>query len=39
MVTAWNVEKKMSDIHLIGRVGDPGDNPLFRGQAVILIVS
>ena len=39
MVTAWDDEKKMSDFSLIGRAGDPGDNPLFRGQAVVLIVS
>ena len=39
MVTAWNGEKYMSDIRVIGRAGDPGDNPLYRGQAVILIVS
>ena len=39
MVTAWNDEKKMSDDRVIGRAGDPGDNPLFRGQAVILIAS
>ena len=39
MVTAWNDKKKMSDIRLIGRADDPGDNPLFRGQAVILIAS
>ena len=39
MATAWNDETKMSDIHVIGRAGDPGDNPLYRGQAVILIVS
>ena len=39
MATAWNDETKMSHIHVIGRAGDPGDNPLFRGQAVVLIVS
>ena len=39
MATAWNDEKKMSDIRVIGRAGDPGDNPLFRGQAVILIAT
>ena len=39
MATAWNDEKKMSDIRVISRAGDPGDNPLFRGQAVALIVS
>ena len=39
MATAWNDETKMSDIHVIGRAGDPGDNPLFRGQAVIPIAT
>ena len=39
MATAWNDETKMSDIHVIGRAGDPGDNPLYRGQAVILIAT
>ena len=37
MVTAWNDEKKMSDIRMIGRAGDPGDTPLNLGQAVMII--
>ena len=39
MTTAWDDEKYMSDLRLIGRAGDPGDNPLYRGQAVILIAT
>ena len=39
MTTAWNAENKMSDIRLIGRAGDPGDNTLYRGQAVLLIAT
>ena len=39
MTTAWNDEKYMSDLRLIGRASDPGDNPLYRGQAVILIAT
>ena len=39
MVTAWDDEKKMSDFSLIGRAGDPGDDALYIGQAVILIAS
>ena len=37
MATGWNDETKMSDIYMIGRAGDPGDNPLYLGQAVMII--
>ena len=40
MTTGWDDEKYMSDLRLVGRAGDPGDdNPLYRGQAVLLIAT
>ena len=39
MTTAWDDEEYMNNLRLVGRAGDPGDTPLYLGQAVILITS
>ena len=39
MVTGWDDVEKTNRLYIVGRAGDPGDTPLYLGQAVILITS